>query len=123
MGFCLCGFLLVLLDLFPPAGLQSITGPEENRAEPPDFMLSIYRTFSSAERLGLNSSQAADTIISFVDAGQGMCTSMSVHVSCFLLFCILLPTEMMEEDMLVLLGQYWVSTGHEDISEEGPTMF
>lgn len=45
--------------------------------EPHDYMLSIYRTFSSAERLGLNasffrSSKAANTIASFVDLGQGM---------------------------------------------------
>lgn len=45
--------------------------------EPHDYMLSIYRTFSSAERLGLNasffrSSKAANTIASFVDMGQGM---------------------------------------------------
>lgn len=44
--------------------------------EPHDYMLSIYRTFSSAERLGLNasffrSSKAANTIASFVDMGQG----------------------------------------------------
>ncbi|XP_013880256.1 growth/differentiation factor 6-B [Austrofundulus limnaeus] len=74
MDFCLvaslCGVLLVLLDLCPPAALQSIAAPE-----PPDFMLSMYRTLSSAETLGLNtslfrSSEAADTIISFVDRGQ-----------------------------------------------------
>ncbi|KAG7264278.1 hypothetical protein CRUP_026224 [Coryphaenoides rupestris] len=46
--------------------------------EPHDYMLSIYKTFSAAERLGLNasffrSSKAANTIASFVDIGQGMC--------------------------------------------------
>ncbi|KAG9259443.1 growth/differentiation factor 6-B [Astyanax mexicanus] len=43
--------------------------------EPHDYMLSIYKTFSSAERLGLNatffrSSKAANTITSFVDTGH-----------------------------------------------------
>lgn len=54
--------------------------------EPHDYMLSIYKTFSSAERLGLNasffrSSKAANTIASFVDNGQGMWGLYSV---CFL---------------------------------------
>jgi growth differentiation factor 5/6/7 len=45
--------------------------------EPHDYMLSIYKTFSTAEKLGLNasffrSSKAANTIASFVDNGQGM---------------------------------------------------
>lgn len=44
--------------------------------EPHDYMLSIYKTFSTAEKLGLNasffrSSKAANTIASFVDSGQG----------------------------------------------------
>uniref|UniRef100_A0A3B4DF06 TGF-beta family profile domain-containing protein n=1 Tax=Pygocentrus nattereri TaxID=42514 RepID=A0A3B4DF06_PYGNA len=43
--------------------------------EPHDYMLSIYKTFSAAEKLGLNasffrSSKAANTITSFVDQGQ-----------------------------------------------------
>ncbi|XP_040045489.1 growth/differentiation factor 6-B [Gasterosteus aculeatus] len=43
--------------------------------EPHDYMMSIYKTFSTAERLGLNasffrSSKAANTIASFVDSGQ-----------------------------------------------------
>ncbi|KAM9824746.1 growth/differentiation factor 6-B [Neosynchiropus ocellatus] len=43
--------------------------------EPHDYMLSIYKTFSSAEKLGLNasffrSSKAANTIASFVDSGH-----------------------------------------------------
>ncbi|CAL8298849.1 unnamed protein product [Lota lota] len=43
--------------------------------EPHDYMLSIYKTFSTAEKLGLNasffrSSKAANTIASFVDNGQ-----------------------------------------------------
>ncbi len=44
--------------------------------EPHDYMISIYKTFSAAEKLGLNasffrSSKAANTITSFVDEGQG----------------------------------------------------
>ncbi len=44
--------------------------------EPHDYMISIYKTFSTAEKLGLNasffrSSKAANTITSFVDEGQG----------------------------------------------------
>ncbi|XP_055076186.2 growth/differentiation factor 6-B [Misgurnus anguillicaudatus] len=43
--------------------------------EPHDYMISIYKTFSAAEKLGLNasffrSSKAANTITSFVDEGQ-----------------------------------------------------
>ncbi|XP_062842239.1 growth/differentiation factor 6-B [Trichomycterus rosablanca] len=43
--------------------------------EPHEYMLSIYKTFSAAEKLGLNaslfrSSKAANTITSFVDLGQ-----------------------------------------------------
>jgi growth differentiation factor 5/6/7 len=43
---------------------------------PHDYMLSIYRTYSAAERLGLNasffrSSKSANTITSFVDRGTG----------------------------------------------------
>lgn len=44
--------------------------------QPHDYMLSIYKTFSTAEKLGLNasffsSSKAANTVTSFVDSGQG----------------------------------------------------
>ncbi|XP_024153637.1 growth/differentiation factor 6-B [Oryzias melastigma] len=43
--------------------------------QPHDYMLSIYKTFSTAEKLGLNasffsSSKAANTVTSFVDSGQ-----------------------------------------------------
>ncbi|XP_028820516.1 growth/differentiation factor 6-B [Denticeps clupeoides] len=43
--------------------------------EPHEYMMSIYRTFSAAEKLGLNASffkasKAANTITSFVDQGQ-----------------------------------------------------
>lgn len=45
---------------------------------PHDYMLSIYRTYSAAEKLGLNasffrSSKSANTITSFVDRGTGWC--------------------------------------------------
>ncbi|KAM6899212.1 growth/differentiation factor 6-B [Xenentodon cancila] len=43
--------------------------------QPHDYMLSIYKTFSAAEKLGLNasffrSSKTANTIASFVDSGE-----------------------------------------------------
>lgn len=45
---------------------------------PHDYMLSIYRTYSAAEKLGINasffrSSKSANTITSFVDRGKGLC--------------------------------------------------
>lgn len=48
----------------------------KDAVEPHDYMISIYKTFSAAEKLGLNasffrSSKAANTITSFVDEGQG----------------------------------------------------
>ncbi|XP_070968422.1 growth/differentiation factor 6-B [Oncorhynchus clarkii lewisi] len=50
-------------------------GGFKDSVEPHDYMLSIYKTFSTAEKLGLNasffrSSKAANTIASFVDIGQ-----------------------------------------------------
>ncbi|KAI7798963.1 growth/differentiation factor 6-B [Triplophysa rosa] len=47
----------------------------KDSVEPHDYMISIYKTFSAAEKLGLNasffrSSKAANTITSFVDEGQ-----------------------------------------------------
>lgn len=112
LAACLCGVLLVLLDLGPPAALQSVTGPEQNQVDPPDFMLSIYRSVSSAETLGLNtsllrSSRPADTISSFVDRGRGMCTSVHVHVSYFML----LQTEIIRRTC----WSCWVSPGPEDL--------
>ncbi|XP_058030405.1 growth/differentiation factor 6 isoform X2 [Ahaetulla prasina] len=46
------------------------------RVEPHEYMLSLYRTYSIAEKLGINasffqSSKAANTITSFVDRGRG----------------------------------------------------
>ncbi|XP_066530281.1 growth/differentiation factor 6-B [Hoplias malabaricus] len=51
--------------------------------EPHDYMLSIYKTFSAAERLGLNASffrasRAANTISSFIDHGQDDPSSSSL---------------------------------------------
>ncbi|XP_031446759.1 growth/differentiation factor 6 [Phasianus colchicus] len=48
------------------------------RAEPHEYMLSLFRTYSVAEKLGINasffqSSKSANTITSFVDRGQGRC--------------------------------------------------
>lgn len=64
----------------------SVDRSSKDLIEPHDYMLSIYKTFSSAERLGLNasffrSSKAANTIASFVDNGQGMWGGFTV---CFL---------------------------------------
>ncbi|XP_061597225.1 growth/differentiation factor 6-B [Cololabis saira] len=49
--------------------------PARGPVRPHDYMLSIYKTFSAAEKLGLNasffrSSKAANTIASFVDSGE-----------------------------------------------------
>lgn len=48
----------------------------KNSIVPHDYMISIYRTYSAAEKLGLNasffrSSKSANTITSFVDRGKG----------------------------------------------------
>lgn len=53
---------------------------------PHDYMLSIYRTYSTAEKLGLNasffrSSKSANTITSFVDRGTGWLTSAASSTS------------------------------------------
>ncbi len=61
----------------PPSIDRNNKATSKELVEPHDYMLSIYKTFSTAERLGLNasffrSSKAANTIASFVDIGQGM---------------------------------------------------
>ncbi|XP_029369319.1 growth/differentiation factor 6-B [Echeneis naucrates] len=90
----LCGALLLVwepprcpaLAISPPKSgkveaskyLKEFYAPPSTSAdsvEPHDYMLSIYKTFSTAEKLGLNasffrSSKAANTIASFVDSGQ-----------------------------------------------------
>ncbi|MEQ2310655.1 Growth/differentiation factor 6-B [Ameca splendens] len=103
MDFCvlalLCGTFLFVRDIpsfqtrhiSPPASQKLSDGAvtpkdiyflkKRNKAlpaeliEPHDYMLSIYKTFSTAEKLGLNasmfrSSKAANTITSFVDRGK-----------------------------------------------------
>lgn len=59
---------------------------------PHEYMLSIYRTYSTAEKLGLNasffrSSKSANTITSFVDRGTGWfaLTSQAASKSCIVL--------------------------------------
>ncbi|AWP21322.1 putative growth/differentiation factor 6-B-like [Scophthalmus maximus] len=59
----------------PPSIDRHNKATSKESVEPHDYMLSIYKTFSTAERLGLNasffrSSKAANTIASFVDSGQ-----------------------------------------------------
>ncbi|XP_056154782.1 growth/differentiation factor 6-B [Lampris incognitus] len=59
----------------PPSAERHGKASPKDLVEPHDYMLSIYKTFSTAEKLGLNasfyrSSKAANTIASFVDNGQ-----------------------------------------------------
>ncbi|XP_040909505.1 growth/differentiation factor 6-B [Toxotes jaculatrix] len=59
----------------PPSSDRNNKASPKDFIEPHDYMLSIYKTFSTAEKLGLNasffrSSKAANTIASFVDSGQ-----------------------------------------------------
>ncbi|KAF7650381.1 hypothetical protein LDENG_00126890 [Lucifuga dentata] len=59
----------------PPSIERNNKATPKELIEPHDYMLSIYKTFSTAEKLGLNasffrSSKAANTIASFVDNGQ-----------------------------------------------------
>ncbi|KAG7273649.1 hypothetical protein CRUP_018128 [Coryphaenoides rupestris] len=60
--------------------MAQTTDPPNLRSSvvPHDYMVSIYRTYSAAEKLGLNasfflSSKSANTITSFVDRGTGWC--------------------------------------------------
>lgn len=53
-----------------------VVGRALPRAEPHEYMLSLFRTYSIAEKLGINasffqSSKSANTITSFVDKGRG----------------------------------------------------
>ncbi|XP_022073190.1 growth/differentiation factor 6-B [Acanthochromis polyacanthus] len=63
-------------ELYAPPSLdRSNKATPKDLIEPHDYMLSIYKTFSTAEKLGLNasffrSSKAANTIASFVDTGE-----------------------------------------------------
>ncbi|XP_039767909.1 growth/differentiation factor 6 [Ornithorhynchus anatinus] len=60
----------------PPPGPHQHGPPgRSQRVEPHEYMLSIYRTYSIAEKLGINASffqpsKAANTITSFVDRGR-----------------------------------------------------
>ncbi|XP_066539735.1 growth/differentiation factor 6-A [Hoplias malabaricus] len=60
----------------PPKTLRETPAAElKSAVEPHEYMLSIYRTYSAAEKLGLNasffpSSKSANTITSFVDRGK-----------------------------------------------------
>ncbi|XP_063040873.1 growth/differentiation factor 6-B-like, partial [Engraulis encrasicolus] len=62
--------------LSSPNGKSSSQGRGlKDMVQPHEYMLSIYKTFSAAEKLGLNASffrasKAANTITSFVDVGQ-----------------------------------------------------
>ncbi|XP_041933429.1 growth/differentiation factor 6-B [Alosa sapidissima] len=69
-------------DIYVSSPLSSPNGKSSQRGrgskdsvQPHEYMLSIYKTFSAAEKLGLNASlfrasKAANTITSFVDIGQ-----------------------------------------------------
>lgn len=65
-----------ILSASPLSGDIQSQRATKDTIEPHDYMISIYKTFSAAEKLGLNasffrSSKAANTITSFVDEGQG----------------------------------------------------
>lgn len=60
---------------------------------PHEYMLSIYRTYSAAEKLGLNasffrSSKSANTITSFVDRGTGWFQSAASSIRSVLHNCV-----------------------------------
>ncbi|XP_051526974.1 growth/differentiation factor 6-B [Myxocyprinus asiaticus] len=64
-----------ILAASPLSGDRQSQRAIKDSIEPHDYMISIYKTFSAAEKLGLNasffrSSKAANTITSFVDEGQ-----------------------------------------------------
>lgn len=66
-----------LRDVFASSPGLSARDDFKNSVVPHDYMLSIYRTYSAAEKLGLNasffrSSKSANTITSFVDRGKGL---------------------------------------------------
>lgn len=67
-----------LKDIFASSHQAAVhhKGEPKDAIVPHDYMLSIYRTYSAAEKLGLNasffrSSKSANTITSFVDRGTG----------------------------------------------------
>lgn len=76
-----------LKDVFASSSGLSGRNDLKNSVVPHDYMLSIYRTYSAAEKLGLNasffrSSKSANTITSFVDRGKGL---FCIHME---LWCI-----------------------------------
>lgn len=85
-----------LKDIFASSHPSGVHHKEELKEAivPHDYMLSIYRTYSAAEKLGLNasfflSSKSANTITSFVDRGTGWFQSASSHFhqqSCVILW-------------------------------------
>ncbi|TSK31507.1 Growth/differentiation factor 6-B [Bagarius yarrelli] len=100
---------------FPKASKDSV--------EPHEYMLSIYHTFSAAERLGLNasffrSSKAANTITSFVDNGQDDYPNSPLWTQKYLFDISSLS------DKVELLGAelriYTKLSGHLPTSEAGP---
>ncbi|XP_006007197.1 growth/differentiation factor 6-A [Latimeria chalumnae] len=59
----------------PTTSHRHLRHPDKSRVVPHEYMLSVYRTYSTAEKLGINasffqSSKSANTITSFVDRGQ-----------------------------------------------------
>ncbi|MCI4391918.1 hypothetical protein PGIGA_G00140050 [Pangasianodon gigas] len=100
---------------FPRASKASV--------EPHEYMLSIYKTFSAAEKLGLNasffrSSKAANTITSFVDNGQDDSPNSPLWTQKYLFDISTLS------DKVELLGAelriYTKVSGHFPTSDAGP---
>lgn len=84
-----------LKDIFASSHPMSGHHKEElkDAIVPHDYMLSIYRTYSAAEKLGLNasffrSSKSANTITSFVDRGTGWCRAAASSISSLLHNCM-----------------------------------
>lgn len=85
-----------LKDIFASSHPSGVHHKEDLKEAivPHDYMLSIYRTYSAAEKLGLNasfflSSKSANTITSFVDRGTGWFQSAGSHFhqqSCVILW-------------------------------------
>ncbi|XP_064196992.1 growth/differentiation factor 6-A isoform X1 [Anguilla rostrata] len=74
-----------LKEIFASSSSQSYHQDEfKDAIVPHDYMLSIYRTYSAAEKLGLNASlfrasKSANTITSFVDRGKGWSKIMIIY--------------------------------------------
>ncbi len=88
----------------PPSADRNNKATSKDVVEPHDYMLSIYKTFSTAERLGLNasffrSSKAANTIASFVDNGEGM---WGLYCACE---CVCMQVGLIEGPWLMLVSQ------------------